>query len=218
MPIFSRMAPSSTVACWAHARRYYHKALESDPERSKAALAMIGALFHIERTIAGAPRKKKEAVRQQKSQPIIDRCFAWCAAQRDLVLDESPISRAVNYALNQRDALRRFLDFGRLPMHNNISELNLRREVLGRRIWLFIGSDDGAQPNTVLVSLLASCALHGIEPLGYLRDLFILLPSWPPSRVLELAPAYWKQTLEQPETQQKLAANPFRRVVLGLVS
>ena len=65
------------------------------------------------------------------------------------------------------------------------------------------------------MSLLASCQIHGIEPLGYLRDLLCLLPSWPKSRVLELAPAYWKQTLEQEQTQQRLAANVFRRVSLG---
>ena len=206
------------VACWSHARRYFHSALESDPERSKEALAMIGALFRIERPIADAPRKKKEETRREKSKPIVDRLFAWCEVQRDVVLDESPISTAVNYALNQQVALRRFLEDGRLPLHNNISELNLRREVVGRRNWLFVGSEDGAQANTVFVSLLASCRLHGLEPVGYLRDLFILLPSWPRSRVLELAPAYWKQTLEQPEAQQKLAANVFRRVLLSPAS
>jgi transposase len=86
---------------------------------------------------------------------------------------------------------------------------------VGRKNWLFVGSDDGARANTTFVSLLASCQMHGIEPLGYLRDLFCLLPSWPRSRVLELAPAYWKQTLEQEETQERLAANVFRRVSLG---
>jgi transposase len=130
------------------------------------------------------------------------------------VLDESPLATAIGYARNQRIALRRFLDDGRLPLTNNISELNLRRQVLGRRNWLFVGGDDGALVNTVFVSLLASARLHDIEPLAYLRDLLCLIPSWPRHRLLELAPAYWKQTLEQPETQ-KLAANVFRRVLLS---
>jgi transposase len=69
--------------------------------------------------------------------------------------------------------------------------------------------------NTVFVSLLASARLHGIEPLAYLRDLLCLIPGWPRHRLLELAPADWKQALEQPETQQKLAANVFRRVLLS---
>ena len=68
--------------------------------------------------------------------------------------------------------------------------------------------------NATFVSLLASCQLHGIEPLGYLRDLFCLLPSWPAKRVLELAPAYWQKTLQNPETQQRLAANVFRQISL----
>jgi transposase len=93
--------------------------------------------------------------------------------------------------------------------------MSLLLEDLGRRNWLFAGSDDGALVNTVFVSLLASAGLHGIEPLAYLRDLLCLLPSWPRHRLLELAPAYWKQTFEQAETQQRLAANVFRRVILS---
>jgi transposase len=203
------------VACWAHCRRYYFKALASDPERAKVALAHIGALFRIERTIADSPRQKKEQVRAAKARPIVDKFFEWCDAEAPNVLDESPIQAAITYARNQRVALRRFLDDGRLPAHNNISELNLRRQVLGRRNWLFVGNDDGAKTNTVFVSLLASARLHGIDPVAYIRDLLCLIRGWPPERLLELAPAYWQKTLEQPETQQKLAANVFRRVVLS---
>jgi transposase len=101
-------------------------------------------------------------------------------------------------------------------MHNNISELNLRREVVGRKNWLFVGSDDGGEINATFVSLLASCSLHKIEPLGYMRDLFCLLPRWPRHRVLELAPVNWSQTLQQREAQEALEANVLRRVILGL--
>jgi transposase len=203
------------VACWAHARRYFYKSLDSDPDRAKVALSHIGALFRIERSIADAPRKEKESVRRDKSRAVIDKFFDWCDAELPRVLDETPIQAALRYATNQRVALRRFLDDGRLPAHNNISELNLRRQVLGRRNWLFVGSDDGAAVNTVFVSLLASARLHGIEPHGYLRDLFCLIRTWPQDRLLELAPAYWQKTLEQTETQDKLAANVFRRAVLS---
>ena len=203
------------VACWSHSRRYFFKALDSDPDRAKVALSHIAALFRIERTIADSPRKEKERVRRDKSRAIVDKFFEWCDAEFPRVLDETPIQAALRYARNQRIALRRFLDDGRLPAHNNISELNLRRQVLGRRNWLFVGSDDGAAVNTVFVSLLASARLHGIEPHGYLRDLFCLLRTWPRDRLLELAPVYWQKTLEQPETQQKLAANVFRRIVLS---
>lgn len=203
------------VACWAHARRYFFKALGSDPERAGDALARIKGLFRIERDIKTAPRKKREQVRQDKSKPILDAFFAWCDEQAGLVLDDTPISRALGYARNQRVALCRFVSDGRLPLDNNISENSLRREVLGRKNWLFLGSDEGARANTVFVSLLASCQLHGIEPWAYLRDLLCLLPRWPKSRYLELAPAYWKQTLQQPETQQRLAADVLRAVTLA---
>ena len=204
------------VGCWAHARRYFFKALESDPERAKTALAWIAALFALERSMVSTPAKKRRELRQVRAAPIADAFFAWCAQEAARVLDESPISQAIGYARNQQVALRRFLDDGRLPLHNNISELNLRREVVGRKNWLFVGSDDGAEVNAAFVSLLASCSLHKIEPLGYMRDLFCLLPRWPRHRVLELAPVNWSKTLEQRQAQEALDANVLRRVVLGL--
>jgi hypothetical protein len=121
---------------------------------------------------------------------------------------------AIRYATNQRGALERFLDDARLPIHNNLSELHLRRQAVGRKNYLFVGSEDGAKVNTLFVSLLASCAMHRIEPWAYLRDLFCLLPEWPVTRVLDLAPAYWPATVGQPSVQEKLAANIFRRVTL----
>ena len=86
------------VACWAHCRRYFFKSLESDPDRAKRALAYISALFKIERTIADEPRKKKEAMRDKKSRSLVHDLFAWCEAQKDAVLDESPIATAIGYA------------------------------------------------------------------------------------------------------------------------
>jgi transposase len=204
------------VGCWAHARRYFFKALESDPERAKTALAWIGALFALERSMTSTPAKKRREIRQARAAPIVDAFFAWCDQEAGRVLDQSPMAQGIGYARNQRVALRRFLDDGRLPMHNNISELNLRREVIGRKNWLFVGSDDGGEVNATFVSLLASCSLHKIEPFAYMRDLLCLLPRWPSHRILELAPAYWRETLDKREAQQALEANVLRRVVLGL--
>ena len=131
------------------------------------------------------------------------------------MLDETPIAKAIGYARNQRVALCRFLTDGRLPIHNNHSENALRREALGRKNWLFLGSDDGGQVNATFVTLRASCQLHGLEPLGYLRDLLCLLPSWPVQRVLELAPANWRRTLENPDVRAEFEANVFRQAALG---
>jgi len=201
--------------CWAHNRRYYFKALGSEPDRARHALAFIKALFQIERVQATSPPEARLAIRKRDSKPIVDDFFAWCDEQAPLVLDETPISKAVGYSRNQREALKCFLQDGRLPIHNNFSERELRREALGRKNWLFVGSEDGGKANASFVSLLASCQLHGIEPHAYLRDLFCLLPSWPIKRVLELAPVNWNKTLQDKDAQQRLAGNVFRSVALG---
>jgi hypothetical protein len=203
------------VGCWAHARRYFFKSLESEPERARSALGIIGALFELERRLAQAPSGKRRAVRARESSPLVDQFFAWCDAERDRVLDDTPLARAIGYATNQRTALCRFLEDERLPVHNNASELALRREVVGRKNWLFVGNDDAGKVNAAFVTLLASCQMHGVEPWAYVRDLLCVLPSWPASRVLDLAPVNWKKTLEQQDTQQRLAANVFRAVTMS---
>lgn len=204
------------AGCFAHARRYFFKSLESDPERARAALGMINALFRIERENESATRAQLEKIRQRKSRAIVERFFQWCDAEASKVLDDTPISKAIGYSRNQKKALCRFLDDGRLPLSNNISERNLRRQVIGRKNWMFVGNDDGGEVNAIFTSLLASCQLHGIEPWAYLRDVLCLLPGWKKHRALELAPAYWKKTLEDEKTQEILDANIYRRVSLGL--
>jgi hypothetical protein len=203
------------AGCWAHARRYFFKSLSTDPERAREALAYIQGLFRIERGVAEVSRHERHRVREQQSRPLVEGFFAWCETQAAQVLDETPIAKGIGYARNQRQALERFLEDGRLPIHNNVSERELRREAVGRKNWIFVGSDQGAEVNAVFVSLLASCQLHGIEPWAYLRDAFCLLPRWPKHRVLELAPLHWRETLDQEKTQQLLAANPYRQVTLG---
>jgi transposase len=202
------------VGCWAHCRRYFFKALSSDPERSRKALAYIRGLFDLERAQATAPRKKRQQAREEKSRPLVERFFTWCEAEWHSVLDDTPIAKAVRYALNQREALSRFLEDSRLPLHNNGSELALRRQAVGRKAWLFVGSDQGAEVNTTFVTLLASCQLHGIEPWSYLRDLLCLLPGWKKSDVLALSPLRWRETAEQEHTQKLLANNPIRPITL----
>jgi hypothetical protein len=112
----------------------------------------------------------------------------------------------MNYLVNHREPLSRFLDDGRLRMDNNVSEVELRRQAVGRHNWVFCGSDAGAAWNATATSLIASCQLHGIEPWAYLRDVLMLLPSWSTHDVLQLAPKFWNHTRQQPETQQRLAA------------
>ena len=203
------------VGCWSHLRRYQCKALESDGLRASHALGLIQKLFEFEREWAGVQPDEKKRLRQQHSKPIVEAYFAWCDAEALKVLDETPISKAIAYSRNHREAFCRFLEDGQLPLTNNISERNLRREALGRKNWLFIATDEGGKVNATMVTLLASCEMHGLEPYAYLRDLLCLLPSWPITRVLELAPVNWRATLERSEVQQRLEANVFRQVALG---
>ena len=200
--------------CWSHMRQYVLDALLIDPERVREAMVCIQALFAIERGIANAPPAVRVSVRAQKSAPAMEWFFAWCDLCRDQALDGSPLADAIRYATNQKAALMRFLEDGRLPIHNNVSERELRRQAVGRKNWLFLGSEDGAKANTTFVSLLASCAMHGIEPWAYLRDLLCLLPGWSTQRLLELAPVNWRATLETPAVQAALDANVYRRVTL----
>jgi transposase len=201
--------------CWAHCRRYFFKAMSTDPDRAGKALTWIGALFRVERHLAESTRRHREKIRASRSKPIVDQFFSWCDHESQHVLDDTPISAGIRYARNQRVGLLRFLEDGRLPVHNNISELNLRRQAIGRKNWLFVGSDTGGEVNAVFSSLLASCRMLGVEPWAYLRDILCLLPSWPTHRDLELAPFFWNQTVCRPGVTAALSANPFRRATFA---
>jgi len=203
------------AACNSHSRRYFFKALSTDPVRARKAIADYRLLFQIERKIAKEPPEKRREIRQRESKPVFDALDEWCDREALLVVDESPISKAIRYEQNHRDALRRFLDDGRLPITNNWSERELRREAVGRKNWIFLGSDEGGQTNATFVSLIASCQLHGIEPAAYLRDLLCLLPGWKMSKVLELSPLHWRETSAREDVRAALAANVYRRASLG---
>ena len=97
----------------------------------------------------------------------------------------------------------------------SLSERELRREAIGRKNWLFVGSDEGGEANATFVSLIASCRLHGLDPAEYLRDLLCLLPGWSQQRVIELSPLHWRTTVAREEVRQALAANVYRQIALG---
>jgi hypothetical protein len=124
--------------------------------------------------------------------------------------------RCVTYStrrrLNQKKGLTAFLADGRLPLDNNRSERELRRYAVGRNNWLFIGSKDGGEANARLSSLLASCRMHDIEPVTYLREMFCLLPQgWPQDQLLDLAPVNWKTTSQRQDVIALLERDPVRR-------
>jgi transposase len=198
------------VACWAHLRRYWFKALTTDPERARKALAFIGGLFRGERAWATAPPEERLRARRAESKPIVDAFFAWCDEEVVRALDETPSAQAIGYARNQRVALQRFLEDGRLPIHNNRSERELRREAVGRKNWLFVGNDDAGEVNPTFVLLLASCQLHDIEPWAYLRDL--LLPS--PRLLSPPRPRHRARQLERDPQERGRSEEARRRRLL----
>ena len=152
--------------------------LESVYARDGIELAR-STMCKIERAIKTAPRRKRENIRQKHAAPVVERFFSWCDEQWPDLLEDTPLYAGVRYARNQRKGLERFLSDGRLPLDNNVSERELRRQAVGRKNWLFVGSDDGARANAVFTSLLASCRMLDIEPWAYLRDILCLLRDWP---------------------------------------
>jgi transposase len=128
------------------------------------------------------------------ARPVFDDLVAWSHAQLPLVEQRTPIRAALFYTTNNRAALERFLHDDHVLIHNNRSEIELRRLVTGRAAWLFVGSDDTAPWTCTFTSLVASCAMNELDPAPYLRDLFRVLPHWPLPRILELCPRDWMAT------------------------
>ena len=139
---------ATEVACWSHARSYVFKALRSEPEVASELLGNLRVMFLLERQFADKPRKQRERMRKAKVKVVVDRHFDLCRKHEAAALDGTPLAAAIRYSLNQEQALRRFLEDGRLPATNNISERQLRRQANGRKAWLFVGSSDGAEVNT----------------------------------------------------------------------
>lgn len=194
--LFAQKDGPSEQGCWSHARRYFFKAIGSDKERALVGVGFCNKLFDVERALTKVPPAQRLVVRKEQSAPVVEAMRQWRDAElaSDDVHDGTPIRRALNYARNHWEALTRFLQDGKIPIHNNRSELELRRLVVGRANWLFVGSDDSAEWTCTFVSLVASCQLQGISPEPYLRDLFRLLPVWPHNRFLELSPKHWRAT------------------------
>jgi hypothetical protein len=189
--------PPDEVACWAHARRkFWEAAVTTKEPEAREALLRIRMLFKLEDDWADLAPKQWHDRRHRVSRPMLDDFFAWADGVFERVrVTRGPLTSAFGYAVRQRDALRRFLDDGRLRLENNGAERALRSSIaVGRKAWLFFGSDDHAQAAANLFSLIASCQLHDLDAESYLADVIRVLPYWPRGRYLELAPKYWRAT------------------------
>ena len=189
--------PPDEVACWSHARRkVWEAAVVTKEPAAREALLRIQTLFKLEEDWAHLAPKQRHERRQRVTRPMLDEFFAWAEGVFERVRAvRGPMATAFGYAVRQRDALRRFLDDGRLRMENNRAERELRSSVaVGRKAWMFYGSDDHAGAAGNVLSLIASCKLHELDPELYLEEIIRIVPYWPRDRYLELAPKYWRAT------------------------
>jgi len=186
------------VGCWMHARRYFFKALESDEQHMGPALHLIGRLYGVEERARDFTPDERLALRQRLSAPVMEKLRGYLEKIRGELLPKSPGARAVRYALNQWDALTRFLEDGDLEIDNGASERANRGVAVGRGNWTFFGSDRGGQTAAVLLSFVATCKGCGVEPFAWFRDVLTRIATHPVNRLAELLPHNWKALMASP--------------------
>jgi transposase len=196
------------VACWAHARRKFHECRRLDAARMETALAWIGKLYAVEKGLRERCQGEWNSLaldertgriareRQGRSRPLLADFHAWLEAEAPKVLPKSDVRGAMDYALHNWAALCVYAEDGWLDIDNNEGENSLRGLCLGRKNWLFLGSDRGGRAAAIHFSLLASCKRHGHDPWAYYRDVLIRLPAMLPGAseedLLALLPHRWQ--------------------------
>lgn len=182
------------VACWAHARRKFYEAQGFDLMHSMVVLAYVRLLYDVEREAKdkGWKGERRYALRQEKSLRILADIEAYVRGEQANVLPKSPIAEAMGYMLGNWEALKRYTEDGDLEIDNNGAERSLRGIAVGRKNWLFYGSDAGGITAAILTSLIASAKRAKIDPFAYLRDVFERISAHPMNRLEELLPDRWK--------------------------
>jgi transposase len=185
------------VGCWAHARRRFFKAVETNQENASTALAVMQRLYAIEREAKqlGLDFGKRRERRQQESKPLLDAMRPWLEGLKPTVLPKSPMGEAIGYVLRQWDPLTRYLDDGRLDIDNNRVERQMRTVAVGRKNWMFAGSDAGARRAATIYSLVCTCGLLGVEPWAYLKDVLQRIAEG--EDPAQLTPRLWKAARAQ---------------------
>jgi transposase len=181
------------VACWAHARReLFDEHARTKSPIARQALEKIGEIFAIEREINGQSAETRRAVRQARSAPLLADLKEYLETSLGRISRKSELAGAIRYSLNRWEALRRFIDDGRLEMTNNAAERAIRPLTLGRRNWTFLGSDAGGDRAAVFYTLIQTCKLNDKNPEAYLADLIGRIADHPVSRLDELLPWNWR--------------------------
>jgi transposase len=184
--------PMTEAACWSHGRRKFFELADL----RKAPLAVeavrrIDAIFAIEREINGVAAEQRLAVRQRRVTPLVDELKAWMLTERARLSRHADVAKAMDYMIKRWPAFTRFLDDGRVCLSNNAAERALRGVALGRRAWLFAGSDRGGERAAAIYSLIATAKLNGVDPQAWLADVLRRIADYPASRLHELLPWHW---------------------------
>lgn len=194
---FNAIFESGTVteaACWAHVRRKFfdvHAATQSPV--AKEALDRIAALYAIEANIRGKPPDERRRHRWDGAAPLVAELKAWLQSTLQRLSGKSELAMAMRYALSRWEALCRFLHDGRVEIDNNVAERSIRGIALGRKNYLFAGSDMGGIRAAAIYSLIETCKLNGLDPEAYLRDILARIADHKINRIGELLPWIWKE-------------------------
>jgi len=190
------------AACWAHLRRdFFDVQKETGSELAREALERIGALYDIEARIRGRTADERHAVRQEHSHPKVDAFRVWAEEQLEHISGKSDLARAFRYALNRWPSFCLFLDDGRVAMDNNAAERAMRPIGIGRKNWLFAGSDAGGETLARAMTLIETAKMNGLNPQTYLADVLARINDHINPRLYELLPWNWKPLPGNSDTQ-----------------
>ena len=185
------------AACWAHVRRKFFDIHQAHASSLAAeAIARIGQLYAIETEIRGRAPDERRKIRQSRSRPLLESLHEWFESSLAKLSAKSETASAIRYALTRWSALVRFCDDGRLEIDNNAAERALRAVALGRKNYLFAGSDAGGERAAAMYSLIGSAKLNGLDPEAYLRDVLARIADHQINRIAELLP--WSFTAASP--------------------
>ena len=187
------------AACWAHVRRHFYDLEQAHASPiAREALQRIGSLYTVEEQIRGKPPEERRTVRQAQSKPLLDSLRQWLETSLSKLSRKSDTTAAIRYALSRWDALARYIEDGHIEIDNNAAERSLRGVALGRKNYLFAGSDAGGERAAAIYSLIGSAKLNGLDPEAYLREVMTRIAEHPINRIEELLP--WNLAANVPPT------------------